>query len=55
MRLAYLPELYENRVKQGFKGLQPLDGVWGVPTFSLFPLGGEGKKGAFEKPCIPPL
>jgi hypothetical protein len=25
--------------------------VWGVPTFPLFPQGGEGKKGTFEKPC----
>jgi len=37
-------------MKQGFKGQQPLDGVWGVPTFSLISPGGEGKKGNFEKP-----
>jgi hypothetical protein len=37
-------------IKQGSKGRQPLGGVWGAPTKSLFSRGGVGKKRTVKSP-----
>src|SRR6266404_7234995 len=38
-------------IKQGSKGRPPLGGVWGVPTFSLFPGEGRGRGRLLNNPA----